>query len=139
MGNWRRTILQQIQSGNHPSYVLRDYFKSIQTGLGIPKGEHYSANEVLEVARMFQNGLREGDPVHPDGFIILGGSFVNGRARLQGSDLDSVIYSPPLDKIANEEPDLFRSPIVGEAYAKIIERLNKELDQSKWAVFRSRG
>ena len=51
------------------------------------------------VAKTLQRTLRNGQLIPSDGYIVIGGSFPNGRAKLPGLDIDVVISSPPVDKL----------------------------------------
>lgn len=100
----------------------------------IPEAERYGSTEVLQVARAFRKSLIAGHPISSDGYLIMGGSFPNGRARLPGSDIDVLVSSPAIDQILDGDLVKAKTPSVTEPYARIMQGLDAEIRKLDGAV-----
>lgn len=76
-----------VQGGASPLAAFDHYLILLRASIVQPEGyEYYSANDILFAAEQYQKQLAD-----PNDFIYLTGSFPNGKAKLETSDVDVFI------------------------------------------------
>lgn len=64
-------------------------------------GSRYDSSELMQFAQFLRDELRVLHSTGPSATLVLGGSFVNGKARLNSSDLDISVSDPRLLRFKN--------------------------------------
>lgn len=98
----KTSIERAIANGRTPQEAYQAYLDRVQKYLGRTRRERYDVTGILGVARGIQAVLkrnRDSRRWTQDPYVILAGSFPNGRARITESDVDVVLAPRALEDL----------------------------------------
>ena len=122
------SFAERVKAGSTATQAFRDELNAQAAVFG----GNYGGDEVLGIAKLVQNFLRDfkRDPMHDayDPGLTLGGSFLNGKARLGVSDIDISDKSNPTPHMLNAMQDELQKSVDAFLAARGKNKMSIETD-----------